>query len=48
MEFAVGGAATPIDGQYRLPFGILQDVVTTFVATGERSSVVKWEEFAPN
>ena len=44
MEFAVGGTATPIDGRYRLSFGIVQEVVATFVATGRRSDSVKWEE----
>ncbi len=48
MQFVVGGTATPIDGRYRLPFGTLGEVVATFVATGERSNSVVWEEFAPN
>lgn len=47
MTFVVGGTATPIDGRYRLPFAILQDVAATFVASGARSSAVKWEEFLP-
>jgi hypothetical protein len=48
MQFVVGGTETPIDGRYRLPFDILREVVANFVATGERSSSVLWEEFAPN
>jgi hypothetical protein len=44
MEFVVGGTATPVDGRYRLPFDILQDVVATFVASGRRSDSVKWHD----
>lgn len=45
MEFVVGGTQTPIDGQYRLPFGIIRDVVIEFAQSGLRSAIVDWQEF---
>jgi len=44
MEFLVGDTPTPIDGRYRLSFDELCEVVAAFVATGEGSSRVSWEQ----
>ena len=44
MEFVVGDTTTPINGRYRLPFHTVKEVVATFVASGQRSRAVKWEE----
>jgi Immunity protein Imm1 len=44
MEFLVGDTPTPIDGRYRIAFDELREVVAEFVATGERSNRVSWEE----
>jgi hypothetical protein len=45
MEFVVGGTLTPIEGKYRVPFGMLRDVVLEFMASGDRSETVGWQEF---
>jgi len=44
MEFLVGDTPTPIDGRYRVNFDELRETVADFVATGERSTRVSWEE----
>lgn len=44
VERLVGGTPTEIDARYRLPTGIVNQILATFVATGERSDVVTWEE----
>jgi hypothetical protein len=44
IEFLVGDTPTPIDGRYQLAFDDLREVVAEFVATGERSDRVSWEE----
>jgi hypothetical protein len=44
MEFLVGGTATPIDGRYRVTFEMLAEIVSEFVASGERNNNVSWEE----
>jgi hypothetical protein len=46
MEFLVGDTPTPIDGRYRIAFDELREVVAEFVATGERSNRVSWEDLA--
>jgi hypothetical protein len=44
MNFLVGGTATPIDGRYRVTYELLAEIVSEFVASGERSNKVSWEE----
>ncbi len=44
MEFLVGDTPTPIDRRFRIAFDDLLEVVAEFVATGERSAGVSWEE----
>ena len=46
MEFLVGDTPTPIDGRYQVAFDELREVVAEFIATGERSNRVPWEELA--
>lgn len=47
IEYVVGGTATPIDARYRVSSAAIEQVVAEFIATGERSAVVRWEEFTP-
>ena len=37
MEYMVGGTPTPIDGRYRLPMHVVEEIITTFVTSGQRS-----------
>lgn len=46
VEIAHDFGCTPIDGRYRIDIDELREVVAAFVATGERSSQVAWENLA--
>jgi hypothetical protein len=48
LEFAVGGTMTPIDRRYLIPMDQVADLVAQFVASGEISDAVAWEEFDPS
>jgi hypothetical protein len=44
VEFLIGNTPTPVPSRYCVPFDTLKDVAEYFQMTGERSSVVRWEE----
>ena len=44
LEFLAGGTPTPIPRKYCLPINAIEAIATEFVATGERSATVSWEE----
>jgi hypothetical protein len=44
VEFLAGGTPTPIPGRFCLPIQRVSAIAQEFVATGERSAVVTWEE----
>ncbi len=45
MEFLVGGTPTPIESRYRLPLGLVKQVVADFIVSGNLSKRVGWEKF---
>lgn len=44
VEFLAGGTPTPIPGRFCLPINRVVAIAQEFVATGERSAAVTWEE----
>jgi hypothetical protein len=48
LEFAVGGTMTPIDRRYLISMEQVAEVVAHFVASGELSDAVAWQEFEPS
>lgn len=44
MEFLAGGTLTPISGRFRIPMELIEETAARFLATGERSENVEWEE----
>jgi hypothetical protein len=47
LKFVVGGTLTPVSGRYRVPTTKIEHTVKAFVATGELTMQVEWEEFDP-
>lgn len=44
LEFLCGNTPSPIPKRNILPFAMVKKIVAYFVATGERSPAVSWEE----
>jgi hypothetical protein len=44
VEFLAGGTPTPIAGRFCLPIQRVLEIAQRFVATGERSNAVTWDE----
>jgi hypothetical protein len=47
MDYRVGGTLTPISGYYRISAKRIPEIISHFVATGEPSRHISWEEFDP-
>ncbi len=44
VEFLAGGTPTPIPKKYCLPVSVVEAIAAEFVASGNRSPAVAWEE----
>jgi hypothetical protein len=44
FEFLMGDTLTPISGRYCIKFDLLKEVAAHFQETGQRSTLVEWEE----
>jgi hypothetical protein len=44
IEFLIGNTPTPIGGRYVLKSKVADKVISFFVETGDKSSLVEWEE----
>jgi len=47
LEFLCGGAPTPVEKWYRLPYDAFMEILAEFAQTGQRKPGVRWEELGP-